>query len=370
VDLDDDATELMPRSGRRTTPQHVARLVLAGILILLCAWVLGGFLAALGWALILAIATWPLYDRFLLLLKEPQRRFLAPFLFTLLIALVFVAPLFFAAVAAGRDVNHLIAWAMEAEHNGVAAPGWLADVPLIGDQIQEWWTMHLAEPGAVTELMGYADKASLAHLTQVIGILIARRLMFFFFTVLTLFFLFRDGVMLGRRFRTLCNRVLGRRGGHLVDLMVSAIRSTADGLVLVGLGEGALLAVAYVIAGVPHPALLGALTGLLAMIPFGAPVVFGLASVLLLVNGSLAPAIGVFVFGMLVLFVADHFIRPVLIGGAAKLPFLWVLLGIFGGLATFGVLGLFLGPALMAALVSLWREWTEPRRPRANVPLI
>jgi len=61
-----------------------------------------------------------------------------------------------------------------------------------------------------------------------------------------------------------------------------------------------------------------------------------------------------------VVFVADHFIRPVLIGGAIRLPFLWVLLGILGGLETFGILGLFLGPAIMAALISLWREWTGP----------
>ena len=59
------------------------------------------------------------------------------------------------------------------------------------------------------------------------------------------------------------------------------------------------------------------------------------------------------------MFIADHFVRPVLIGGAARLPFLWVLLGILGGLETFGFLGLFLGPAMMAALIALWREWTE-----------
>ena len=64
-------------------------------------------------------------------------------------------------------------------------------------------------------------------------------------------------------------------------------------------------------------------------------------------------------FGVVVVFVADHFVRPVLIGGAVRLPFLWVLLGILGGLETFGILGLFLGPAVMAALISLWREWTD-----------
>ena len=67
-------------------------------------------------------------------------------------------------------------------------------------------------------------------------------------------------------------------------------------------------------------------------------------------------------FGSVLVFVADHFVRPVLIGGAARLPFLWVLLGILGGLQTMGFLGLFLGPAIMAALIALWREWTDPAR--------
>jgi predicted PurR-regulated permease PerM len=69
------------------------------------------------------------------------------------------------------------------------------------------------------------------------------------------------------------------------------------------------------------------------------------------------PALIVFGVGMIIVFIADHFVRPVLIGGAVKLPFLWVLLGILGGLEAFGLVGLFLGPAVMAALIALWREW-------------
>ena len=76
--------------------------------------------------------------------------------------------------------------------------------------------------------------------------------------------------------------------------------------------------------------------------------------------GSTGAAIGVVAFGLVVVFIADHFVRPFLIGGAARLPFLWVLLGILGGIETFGLLGLFLGPVVMAALISLWRDWTEP----------
>jgi predicted PurR-regulated permease PerM len=182
-----------------------------------------------------------------------------------------------------------------------------------------------------------------------------------------LFFLFRDGVSLGKRFRTFAHRLLGQPGEYLAQLTMSAIRSTADGLVLVGLGEGAVLGVAYYVFGAPHPALLAAFTGLLAMVPFGAPIVFTLASVLLLIDGSIGAAAGVSIVGWIVIGIADHAVRPALIGGAAKLPFLWVLLGIFGGLETFGLVGLFLGPAIMAGLVSLWREWTDPVPRRLNL---
>ena len=141
--------------------------------------------------------------------------------------------------------------------------------------------------------------------------------------------------------------------------MVQAVLATVNGLVLVGLGEGALLGVAYIAAGLPHPVSIAALTGVLAVIPFGAPVAFGAAALYLAAAGSAVAGAAVFCFGLVVVFVADHFIRPVIIGGAARLPFLWVLLGILGGLESFGIIGLFLGPAIMAALISVWRDWTE-----------
>ena len=148
--------------------------------------------------------------------------------------------------------------------------------------------------------------------------------------------------------------------------MIQAVLGTVNGLVLVGLGEGVLLGIAYILAGLPHPVTIAVLTGILAVIPFGAPVVFGAAALYLAASGSAAAAVAVLGFGLAVVFVADHFVRPVLIGGAVRLPFLWVLLGILGGLETFGILGLFLGPAVMAALISLWREWTEPNPPHID----
>lgn len=345
---------------------RVAILIVDSLLVLLSFWVLRNFLGALGWAVVLTIGTWPLYRRFALAFNPNKRRFLAPLLFTLLIALVFVVPLGVAVVEIWREMNGAVHWLTQAEKTGIPVPASITHLPYIGVQITDWWNNNLVEPGAITELLGRADTGKFALVTQEVGLIIARRLTFFGFTILTLFFLFRDGVMLSARLKTLFNRLLGPPGEHLADLTAMAIRSTADGLVLVGLGEGAVLGVAYALIGVPHPALLGAFTGLLAIIPFGAPVVFSIASLLLLIDSGLAPAIGLLIFGFLVVLVADHFIRPVLIGGAAKLPFLWVLLGIFAGLETFGLLGLFLGPAIMAAVISLWREWTDPIPRRLN----
>jgi predicted PurR-regulated permease PerM len=105
--------------------------------------------------------------------------------------------------------------------------------------------------------------------------------------------------------------------------------------------------------------LLGLVTGVLATVPFGAPLVFVVCALALLAQSHTTAAIVLLVFGSVVVFVADHFIRPILIGSSTRLPFLWVLLGIFGGLETFGLIGLFLGPAIMSLIVAMWREGAE-----------
>jgi predicted PurR-regulated permease PerM len=362
------APRLRAMTGRAQPSQRVATWVVDIALVLLAFWVLRGFWSALAWAMVLTLASWPLYERFMTLFDAKKHRILVPALFTLIIALVFIIPFGVGVVEIWRETKSLLHWVTDAEHNGVPVPVIVGKLPFFSQQVSQWWSANLAEPGAITDLLGRSGgTGQLARLTQEIGLIIARRLTFFLFTTLTLFFLFRDGLALAKRFHTFAYRLLGEPGEYLAQLTMSAIRSTADGLVLVGLGEGAVLGAAYYVFGAPHPALLAAFTGLLAMVPFGAPIVFTLASGVLLIDGSIGAAAGVSIVGWIVIGIADHAIRPILIGGAAKLPFLWVLLGIFGGLETFGLVGLFLGPAIMAALVSLWREWTDPVPRRLNM---
>ena len=338
--------------------QRFAWVVLTTALLGLGVHTLEGFLPALVWAGILAIAVWPLYQRACRQWPPGHHNILLPSLFTLTIALIFIMPLVLAGVQASREAATVFDWVDTARHIGIPPPDWLAHLPLGSAQATDWWNDNLADPDGAAELLKRLDRSALLVSGQHIGIVVIHRLVLFGFTLLTLFFLFRDGDVLTDQLRRASHRAFGPGGERVGRQLVDSVHGTVDGLVLVGLGEGLLLGIAYAATGVSHPTLFGALTAVAAMIPFGAPVLFGAAALMLFAQGAMAGAIVVVSLGVLVTFVADHFVRPVLIGGATRLPFVWVLFGILGGVETWGLLGLVLGPAIMAALILLWREWT------------
>lgn len=348
--------------------QRASRVVLTAALVLLGLWILHSFLPALAWATILAIAVWPLYRRARLAFPHRNRQVLLPLTATLLVGLVLIVPLVYAAVEVARESGSLVSYIAEVRHSGLPMPSWVPRLPAIGNPVAEWWRANLSDPQTMQELLGRIYTRIPSASAREIGAEVGHRLIIFGFTLLTLFFLFRDGPALSRQLLRLSQRVLGPSGERVARHMIAAVHGTVTGLVLVGLGEGVLLGFAYALGGLPHAVSFAALTGVLAVIPFGAPLAFCAAGLYLVAQGSTAAAAAIIGFGFLVVFVADHFVRPFLIGGAARLPFLWVLLGIVGGLASFGLLGLFLGPVVMAALISLWRDWTETGADRDEPP--
>jgi predicted PurR-regulated permease PerM len=355
-------TQIDLRDGAAATAapgQRVARIVSVAALVALGLWILHPFIAALAWALIFAIAAWPLYERLDRALPEAGRPVLAPLVITLGIGLLFVLPFALLARELVRDTSGLFAHFAEWRQSGIPVPDWLAQQPGIGRILGQWWKSYLADPQAVQDLLGRAYTRIPAATVRQFGGEIVHRLALFGFTLFALFFVFRDGAVLGRQIVDLSDRVLGPGGERVGRRAIAAVHATVNGLVLVGLAEGVLLGAAYAAVGLPHPASVGMLTGVLAVIPFGAPLVFGAAALYLIVTGSRIAAALLFGFGVAITFIADHAVRPFLIGGAARLPFLWVLLGILGGLESFGFLGLFLGPMTMAALMSLWRDFTQ-----------
>lgn len=342
-----------------TRAQSAARVVMAAMLTAVGLWTLWEFIPALVWAGIIAIAIWPTYRIAQRHCPADRHNLLLPSAFTLLVAVVFIAPLVLAAVRVGREWHVVVDWLDTARQSGLPAPDWLAHLPWGADQAVGWWNENLSDKDSATELFHRIDRAQLLGTGRQIGFGLIHRAILFGFSLLTLFFLFKDGDSLMVQMRHASERAFGPSGERVGRQVIASVHGTVSGLVLVGIAEGVLMGIAYAFAGVPHPALFGAITAVAAMIPFGAPLVFGLAAVLLVGQGAQAAAIAVLALGVAVTFVADHFVRPVLIGGATKLPFLWVLFGILGGVASWGLLGLFLGPAVMAALIMLWREWTS-----------
>jgi predicted PurR-regulated permease PerM len=362
MDCDSDPREEMQEvvPAPWVSAQRVSRVVAATVLGLLGLWIIHRFLPALAWATILAIALWPLYRRAERAFPPRGHRILLPLASTLIVGLVLIVPLAYAGMEVARESGNLVRYVSELRHNGLPLPAWLPGLPGIGYPVAAWWKANLSNPETMKELLGRVFTHVPAASARAIGVEIVHRLVIFAFTLLTLFFLFRDGAALCRQLLMLSQRLLGPSGERVARHMVAAVHGTVTGLVLVGLAEGVLIGCGYVLAGLPHAVPFAALTGVVAVIPFGAPIAFCAAGLYLLAQGSAGAAAAVVVFGFLVVFVADHFVRPFLIGGAARLPFLWVLLGILGGLETFGLLGLFLGPVVMAAVISLWREWTAP----------
>jgi predicted PurR-regulated permease PerM len=332
--------------------QQIGVIALAIAVALLAVWMLWHFLPALAWAAVLAIATWPLRERLVRAGAEP---WLVATVMTTLVTLALLVPFALLGFQIAREAGVIVHAVRGWRDSGLPTPDWIAELPWVGAYAAAWWQDHLADPEAAKELLGRAESLGILHWTR-LGSQLAGRIAILFFTLLALFFLYRDGLQLIEQSKTLANRWFGPRVRRIGADAVHAVRATVNGLVLVGFAEGAVLGLAYVAAGLPHPVLFGFVTGVLATVPFGAPLVFVIASLTLLAQSHVTAAILIFLFGWVVVFVADHFIRPILIGSVAKIPFLWVLLGIFGGLETFGLVGVFLGPAIISVLLAIWRD--------------
>jgi len=343
--------------------QRIARTALIIAVALAAVWMLWRFIPALAWACVLAIATWPLRQT---LAGRGMGRTGAAAVLTLVLAVVLVMPLIGLGIEGARDGGALMQWIHDVRQHGLGTPDWLAHVPVIGESLASWWKTNLAEPGAARSMFGHAETSGIISFTRTLGVEVASRLTILVFTLLALFFLYRDGPNLMGEAHVIADRLFGPPGGHLGQNAVAAVRATVNGLVLVGLGEGLLLGIAYWGVGMHHVILLTLATGVLATVPFGAPVIFVGAALFLLAESQTTGAVVILVAGSLVVFVADHFVRPILIGSSTRLPFLWVLLGIFGGLETFGLIGIFLGPAIMSVLIAIWREGADVPEPATS----
>jgi predicted PurR-regulated permease PerM len=329
----------------------IARATFVAGLVALCLWVLLDFLPALVWAMVIAIASWPLRGR---LVQAGLRPTATAALLTVAFGLLLVLPVLFFGAGIAREAAAIGDIIDQARRGQLQPPDWLGNLPVLGHYASELWRAHLTTPQGASSLPDQPGTA--VEVGRDVGRFVVRRVVIFGFTLLTLFFLYKDGARIARDLEILGVRIFGASAETYGAFSIRALQGTVNGLILVGLAEGALLGVGYALSGVPHPITFAIATAVLGIVPFGAPIVVAIAALTLIFSERLVAALVLLVAGWIAIFIIDHTARPALIGNAIRLPFFWALLGVFGGLEAFGLVGLFIGPAILAVALAIWRE--------------
>lgn len=317
-----------------------------------------GFLVPVLAALVICFASWPLYKRLLRVCHGNS--ILAASIAMMAILLGIVVPLATVFSFAMEEIRSWVEWLTRANEFGAAVPDWVRDVPLVGETLAQQWVIYLGEPhqlGQILSLVSGEQISGISRWVLVFGWNTAGLMLTLLFMLITLFFLYKDGELLAVQLDTVGERILSERWRQFSRVVPATVTSTVIGMTVIAIAEGIVLGVAYWIAGVPSPVAFGVVTGFMALIPGGAPLAFSLISLYLVGAGEVTAGIGLFVWGTTELFIVDKTIRPKLIGGPVKLPFLPTFFGLVGGVKTMGLVGLFVGPVLMALLVAIWREW-------------
>ena len=332
-------------------------LLLGGIAIG-CGEVLYPFFSAILWAAILTYTTWPMYQW--LRARTPLGRTAASLAMVLGAAVVVALPLALAAPSGADDANKLRNLVQDALAAGLPdAPGWLADVPLVGATVADLWNSWAADLTAMVAFFKpYFGMVAEAGLSLLLGL--ANGVLSFALALIVAFFFFISGERLAEGAAALLGRIAGERAPRLIAVTGGTIRGVVYGILGTAIMQGILTSFGLWLVSVPRPLLLGVVAGGLSVLPVGAPVVWIPASLWLLAQGHTVRGLILLGYGAIAVSGADSVIRPYFIARGAQLPFLLTMLGVLGGAIAFGLLGVFVGPVLLGVGFTLVKEWAQP----------
>lgn len=319
------------------------------------AWiVVAPFLAPLAWAAMIAYASWPLYVRLRRALGG--RETLAAAVMTLSSALVLFAPLVGAAWAAQKEAGALYRAIETFLAAPPAVPEWLRTLPALGAWLEALRAEWLSEPEVLTAQAAEWLRGRIGDIAALAGH-VGKNLGKMLIALVALFFAYRDWERWSAQVRRVLARFLGERAHGYLATAGSTTRAVVYGLLVTAFAQGALAGLGYWVAGMSAPILLGLVTALFALVPFATPIAWGSVGLWLLLHGETVAGVGVLLWGALVVSQIDNVIRPMVISATTEIPFLLVLIGVLGGVLAFGLIGLFLGPIVLAIVLAVWREW-------------
>ena len=333
------------------------QILFIGALIIGSFWILRPFLLASLWATTLVVATWPV----MLFVERRlgQRRGLAVAVMTLALLMVLLAPIATAIIAIAQNADRLAGWARSLPAFSIPSPpAWIGRIPMVGEKLAaQWAQVSGLGPDAISAYLApYARVLAGWLVAQVGGVGIL--LLEFLLTVIIAAIMYSAGEKVAAGTRRFARRLGGAQGESVVDLSVQAVRAVALGVVVTALIQSILAGIGLAITGVPFAGVLTGVMLVLAIAQIGiAPVLFP-AVAWLYWKGDTGWGTVLLVWSVIVL-VFDNFLRPVLIRKGADLPLLLIFPGVIGGLIGFGILGLFIGPVILAVAYTLLKAWLE-----------
>lgn len=343
------------------------RLLQLGLVLLLAlgVWrVVEPFLPAILFALAIASCSWPLHAR--IRRAVSGREALASILACVLVTICVLAPATLLVLGIADGAQSLLGFL--GKGTAPALPPALRELPLIGPELGRAWDALGADPQTLRSLLAHAA-APARDVAVVSGQALANATLQGGISALLLYFFFRNGERLAGVLRAGLERLCGPLATELVDVARNSVTGVMFGELGAGLAQGAVATIGFAIAGVPNPFLLGAMTFVVSIVPIGPPLIWFGATLWLIQQGEGGWALFMFLYGMFVISTIDNVLKPLLISRASRLPFVIALVGVFGGMLGFGMVGVFLGPTLLALAADVTVHWMDrgPAKP-APVP--
>ncbi len=364
--------------------RHIGLAVLV-MLLIGCFVIIQPFFSALLWAIVLSFSIWPVHRKLVTWLKG--RRSLAALLISLTFAAALVVPLTVAVANFSDDASALVTATRNWIDAGVPpAPAWVGKIPLVGSRVANYWNdlgdevssalkrvRPTTDPAPTTQSEGQSKlvqtlrtildwtKTWLLSFSLAIG----SGVMQITISLLLIFFILRDGETLAERVNAMAVRVFGDEGMRLLEVAGGTMRGVIYGILGTALAQGLMAGIGFLIAGVPGATLLGLITFFVSVLPMGPPLIWIPASIWLFHQGSPAWGIFMLIWGVGVSSI-DNVVKPWIISRGSKMPFVLIFFGVLGGALAFGLIGVFIGPTLLAVAYRVIDEWSKIRTASAR----
>jgi predicted PurR-regulated permease PerM len=321
-------------------------------------------MAAMLFAAVICVFTWPLYQRIWGLLGK--RDMLAAVIMTLLLLFAIILPMAYLAVNLANSATAMLDEVQSALQSlQPVAPVWVENIPIIGEQLAESWQRAVVSHEELMHLLNQYAEPIREFLLQAVQLVMGGFLQLVF-VVFVAFFFYRDGAYLANVITAIVRRLGGDLGQEMLTLSCSTVKGVMLGVFGTALAQASVALFGFWLAGAPMPLLLALATFFLSVIPVGPPLVWGGASLWLFNHGDQGWAIFLLIYGLLVISTVDNVIKPILISHSSRLPLLLVVLGVLGGVLMFGFIGIFLGPTLLAVGLTLVSHWVVLQNKRAD----